>query len=108
MIIVVRYFGGTKLGIQGLIRSYKTAASDAISKVKIITKIIHDKYQFFFKYSDLNQVMKIVKDFKLDVQKTDFDIDCNITLLVPRKISDQVLDLFKKKNMVRVEYKGTT
>ena len=62
LIIVVRYFGGVKLGVPGLIRSYKTAASDAISKSTIITKTIKEHYQVDFKYPQMNDVMRIVKN----------------------------------------------
>ena len=72
LIIVVRYFGGVKLGIPGLIRSYKTAASDAISKATIITKTIKEHYEVSFKYPQMNDVMRLVKELDLEVVNTDF------------------------------------
>ena len=62
LIIVVRYFGGIKLGIPGLIRSYKTAAYNAISNSTIITKTIKETYEVLFNYSQMNNVMRFIKE----------------------------------------------
>ncbi len=63
LIIVVRYFGGTKLGIPGLIRAYKNSAADAIANNKIITKITQEKIVFSFDYINMESVMKLIKRF---------------------------------------------
>ena len=68
LIIVTRYFGGVKLGASGLINAYKLSSSDAISKSKIIQKTIKEEYEVIFKYNQINKVIKIIKQFKLDIK----------------------------------------
>src|SRR6056297_2588024 len=61
LIVVIRYFGGIKLGVGGLIQAYKTAAEEAIRNAKIIEKKLHDIYRVSFEYSEINEVMRILK-----------------------------------------------
>ena len=107
LIIVVRYFGGVKLGVPGLIRSYKTAASDAISKSTIITKTIKEHYQVDFKYPQMNDVMRIVKEYDLEVVNTDFGMDCNLIFAVVKSRANNVMDTFKKNHELKIEYLQT-
>jgi len=107
LIIVVRYFGGVKLGVPGLIRSYKTAASDAISKSTIITKTIKEHYQVDFKYPQMNDVMRIVKEYDLEVVNTDFGIDCNLIFAVVKSRANNVMVTFKKNHELKIEYLQT-
>lgn len=69
LIVVIRYFGGTKLGVSGLISAYKTAAEEAISDNQIIEVPITDKLFFEFDYSEMNEVMKLVKDFAITIKQ---------------------------------------
>ena len=98
LVVVIRYFGGIKLGIPGLIRSYRTAAINAIESADIITKIIKEKYVILFEHAQMNDVMRIVKEHKLEVINTDFQINCKLTFLVSKKKSDLVLQHLKKKS----------
>ena len=85
LIIVVRYFGGTKLGIPGLIRAYRSAAADAISNAEIIEKIAGETIDFSFGYFQMNQIMKLIKDFSPDVLEQNFDNICTIKARVRLK-----------------------
>lgn len=96
LIIVVRYFGGVKLGIPGLIRSYKTAAMDAISRAQIVNKDIKEKYSVFFDPRHINDVMQIVKKYKLEIMQTEFNKECSITFLVAKRNSSIILKIFKE------------
>ena len=107
LIIVVRYFGGVKLGIPGLIRSYKTAAADAISKSTIITKTIKEHYQVDFKYPQMNDVMRIVKEYDLEVVNTDFGMDCNLIFAVPKSKSETIVSTFQKNQELSIKYLKT-
>ena len=107
LIIVVRYFGGVKLGVSGLIRSYKTAAADAISKSTIITKTIKEHYQVDFKYPQMNDVMRIVKEYNLEIVNTDFRIDCKLIFAVTKRKTEKVIDTFKKNHKLTIEYLKT-
>jgi len=82
LIVVVRYFGGTKLGIPGLINAYKTAAADAIENAHIVTKTITKKVSFEFKYPAMNQVMRIVKDPEIIIERQEFLENCMLEINV--------------------------
>jgi len=107
LIIVVRYFGGVKLGVPGLIRSYKTASAIAITDAEILIKTIKDQYKVSFKYPLMNNVMKLVKDFDLEVVNTDFQIDCNLIFAVPKSKADNVVETFKKNHEIKIKYLKT-
>ena len=107
LIIVVRYFGGVKLGVPGLIRSYKTAAADAISQGVFITKTIKEQYKVSFKYSQMNDVMRLIKEHELEVVNTDFQIDCNLIFAVAKNKADSVVETFKKNHKLKVKYLRT-
>lgn len=82
LIVVVRYFGGTKLGVGGLINAYKTAAADAIENNEIIEKTLDAYFKIQYDYILMNSVMKIIKDENLEVLKQDFDNLCTMYLKV--------------------------
>ena len=107
LIVVVRYFGGVKLGVSGLIRSYKTAASDAISQGVFITKTIKEQYKVSFKYPLMNDVMRLIKEHNLEVVNTDFQIDCNLIFAVPKSKADNLLETFKKNHELKIRYLKT-
>jgi len=107
LIIVVRYFGGVKLGVPGLIRSYKTAAAAAISDATIITKTIKEHYKVDFKYPQMNDVMRIVKEYDLEIVNTDFQIDCNLIFAVPKSKSETVVSTFQKNHALSIKYLKT-
>ena len=98
LIIVTRYFGGVKLGASGLINAYKLSSSDAISKSKIIQKTIKEEYEVIFKYNQINKVIKIIKQFKLDIKYKNFNIESNVIFAVSKNKTDTVLNAFKKRS----------
>ena len=107
ILIVVRYFGGVKLGVPGLIRSYKTAATEAISEAIIITKTIKEKYNVSFKYPQINDVMRLVKEYNLEVVNTNFQIECNLIFAVAKSKSEKVVENFKKNHELTIKYLKT-
>lgn len=82
-IIVVRYFGGTKLGIPGLINAYKTAAASALRGAKVIRKRIQAQIRICFSYPDMEMVNRLIREEALEVVHRDFALDCRMTLAVP-------------------------
>ncbi|MFT4858353.1 MAG: putative YigZ family protein [Algoriphagus sp.] len=92
LIVVVRYFGGTKLGISGLINAYKTSAALAIEENEIIEQLITAKINIHFPYADLNEVMKLVKTFDLIILKQEMSLDCKMILEVRLGLADQIKD----------------
>jgi len=104
LIAVVRYFGGVKLGVPGLIRSYKTAAAIAITDAEILTKTIKEHYEVSFKYPQMNDVMRLVKEFDLEVKNTDFRIDCKLIFAAQKSKANSIVDTFKKNHELSIKY----
>ncbi len=96
LVVVVRYFGGTKLGVSGLIEAYKSAAFDALENAKIVEKIVMKEHQITFPYEQINTVMKIVKDFNLQIVSQDFDNPARLTFKVRLSDEERVLGMFLK------------
>lgn len=107
LIIVVRYFGGVKLGVRGLINAYRAAALDAILANVVVEKLIMDVYKVNFDYSMMNDVMKILKDHNLEQVTHDFEISCSITFAVRKSESDRMAHIFSTLHQVTVECIGT-
>ena len=82
LIVVIRYFGGIKLGTGGLIVAYRAAAAEAIKSAEIIEKHVELDISFSFEYPFMNDVMKIVKDLNPQIINQQFDNNCNITLRI--------------------------
>ena len=104
LIVVVRYFGGVKLGIPGLIRSYKAATLEAISSAEIITKTIKEQYEVSFKYPQMNDVMRLVKEFNLKVINTDFQMKCLLIFTVRKNKKNKALNAFNKYHQIKIKY----
>ena len=82
LVVVVRYFGGIKLGIPGLIRAYKTSTADALSQASVVEKVAGKFYRVTFPYLSMNAVMKVVKDLSLPQKDTSFAEQCSMVLRV--------------------------
>lgn len=91
LVVVVRYFGGTKLGIPGLIRAYKTATQDAIANATVIDKVAAENLTFEFDYLQMNDVMKFLKDQGLQPSDQQFDLKCRLTVRTPLSQVDFVV-----------------
>lgn len=87
LIGVVRYFGGTKLGVGGLINAYRSAAKEALEQAVIIEKEIRSRFRLHFGYSAMNDVMNLLKRRGVDVVETNFGDTCMLTIDVPLKLS---------------------
>lgn len=78
LVVVIRYFGGIKLGIPGLIRAYRTSTADALDSAEIIEKVASRRFRLHFGYMNMNAVMKIMKDLGLSPGGQDFGMECNM------------------------------
>ena len=107
LVVVVRYFGGTLLGVPGLINAYKNATIEALNANEIITKTVNDSYQIKFDYLALNEVMRIVKDEALNVIAQHFDNNCSIEFEVRKSNLNQVLGKLEKIEGVEIKYLTT-
>ena len=95
LIVVVRYFGGVKLGVGGLIHAYKTTAQLALQNAIIIEKTINVEYLISFDYKNMNKVMRIIKERKLKILNQKLELDCQITIYVRKNESEVVFETFK-------------
>jgi uncharacterized YigZ family protein len=90
LVVVVRYFGGTKLGVSGLINAYKTASQEALDSNSIIEVEITDTVEFQFTYEQMNEIMKLVKDFDLAIIEQHFEIECRLVANIIISKTDQL------------------
>jgi uncharacterized YigZ family protein len=95
LIVVIRYFGGVKLGTGGLITAYRAAALEAVAHAEIIERTVDETISIVFEYPFLNSVMKIIKEENLQMISQKFDLDCEITLQIrkseAKKLKDKLL-----------------
>jgi len=92
LVVVVRYFGGTKLGASGLVSAYKTAAAEVLAQATVIEKILVQSITFHFEYLQMNEVMKLIKDYELKILSQHFDNQCQITLQIRDDLVEEVTE----------------
>jgi putative IMPACT (imprinted ancient) family translation regulator len=90
LVIVVRYFGGIKLGVGGLVHAYKTAAAEALDKAEVVKQIIPARLTVRFSYDWMNAVMKLAKDYDMEIVSQDFAESCAVTLSVRKSLAEEV------------------
>ena len=83
LVVVVRYFGGTKLGIPGLIKAYRSATADAIANAVTIEKTACEFWKVSFGYESMNTVMKVIKELKIEISSQEMDSACTAVIRVP-------------------------
>lgn len=103
VIIIVRYFGGTLLGVPGLIHAYKTATALAFDENSIIQQPILINCRLQFDYTQMNDVMKIVKQYECVIQKQETQLFCLLEMGVPKSKMEEVLNKMKDLRGVEVE-----
>lgn len=96
LIVVVRYFGGVKLGVGGLINAYRTAAQLILEAATIIKKTINLHYLISFDYKNMNTVMRIIKEKQLNVTNQNLEMDCQITISVRKNEAESVFETFNR------------
>jgi uncharacterized YigZ family protein len=107
LIIVVRYFGGTKLGVPGLINAYREAAAAAINNATIIEKTVNEYYAIQFPYEHTNLVMKAVKDYEGQIIESMYLESCAITVGIRRSLADRFVAGFALQDSIHSEYLRT-
>lgn len=103
LVVVVRYFGGVKLGVSGLINAYKTTAQLTLEASKIIEKTINVDYLITFDYKNMNTVMRLVKEKNLKITNQELELDCKITISVRKKEADEIFNIFD--NLYEIDIK---
>jgi len=102
LIIVVRYFGGTKLGVSGLIKAYKEAAADAINNNIIIEKTVKSKYRLEFNYDNTNIVMRNLKNNSIEIINQEFNESCILDFTVDIDKIDEIINKLNKIQNLKI------
>jgi uncharacterized YigZ family protein len=103
LITVTRIFGGTKLGVGGLIQAYKTAAQLALEEAKIVEKVLETHFTLKFGYSDMDKVMRTIKQKNLNVVGQKLELDCELLISVRLSEAEQTFQLFDEMHTVVIK-----
>ncbi|GEC73637.1 uncharacterized protein, YigZ family [Flavobacterium flevense] len=105
LIVIVRIFGGTKLGVGGLITAYKTAAQLTLENCLIIEKTIDIHYLISFDYKNMNKVMRVIKEKNLEIVNQKMEMSCEIEIKTRKKNAGQVADIFNSLFEIEIKTK---
>lgn len=103
MVVVVRYFGGTKLGVGGLINAYKTTAKLTLDASVIVKKTIDVYFQLVFDYKDINKVMRIIKENKIEIENQKMNLNCEYLISVRKKNAIKIEQFFKDLRCLKIK-----
>lgn len=103
LVVVVRYFGGTLLGVPGLINAYKTATESALDEAEIITRHLSHFYELKFAYIQMNDVMRIVKEMELPVSEQQFEMECRMVVEVRATLTERFMTRCEKVEGLRIQ-----
>ena len=104
LIVVVRYFGGTKLGVSGLINAYRSSAKITIESSEIIEKTVEVYFKIIFEYDMMSKVLRILKEKNIEIIQQKLELNCEYIITVRKKESKSILEFFK--NLYTVEIKA--
>lgn len=105
LIVVVRYFGGTKLGVPGLIAAYKEAAAEAIAAAEVVEQLVERTATVWFPYIAMNDIMKVIKDEQPTVRAQEFDNLCSVTLSIRASRAEALWNKLSKVEGATLEQK---
>ena len=106
LLVVVRYFGGTKLGVSGLIKAYKESSAECIALAQIVEKQVKNKYNIYFAYEDMNLVMNILKQNNAEQKNQIFDLNCQIEVLIDKRNTTKFEASIPPVSTIRIEFVG--
>jgi uncharacterized YigZ family protein len=96
LIIVIRYYGGVKLGVGGLINAYRTGAQLALEAAEIIEKTINKEFQLKFEYKNMSKVMRLLKENQIEIINQTLELNCLLEISVRKSNSSKILELFNQ------------
>jgi uncharacterized YigZ family protein len=103
LVVIVRYFGGVKLGVGGLIVAYKTAAQMAIENAEIIEKTINIHFKLNFDYKNMNKVMRVIKEKNIEIVSQEMTENCQIEIATRKKNAKILFDIFNNMFEIKIE-----
>ncbi len=101
LLVVVRYFGGTLLGVSGLIQAYKKAAGDAVINSEVVVRSVEHILEIHFDYELMNSLMQLIKDEQLEIVSSQFDLRCSTSIKVPSARLEKVNEKLAKMEGLR-------
>jgi uncharacterized YigZ family protein len=104
LLVVVRYFGGTKLGVSGLIKAYKESSAECIALAEIVERQVKNKYNIYFAYEDMNVVMNILKQNNAEQKNQIFDLNCQIEVLIEKRNVTKFENSFSPNTTITLEF----
>ncbi len=107
LVVVVRYFGGTLLGVGGLIKAYKTASQEALKNAVIIEKHVQELLKISFGYPEMNLVMKVIKEMGLEYFDEDFKMNCELKVKVPKSQTAKFTSIFQLNPNIKIKLLNT-
>jgi len=102
LVVVVRYFGGTKLGVGGLIHAYRNSAELALNASKIIEKTVDVRFKLIFDYKDMNKVMRIIKEYNLIIENQLMEMNCEIDVLARKSEANRIESAFESLRCLKI------
>ncbi len=105
LIVVVRFFGGTKLGVGGLIAAYRTTAQLALGTSEIVEETIDDTFTIAFEYASLDKAMRIIKEKNLKILSQKMDLACEISFSIRQKYADEIFNIFNSTFGITIQKK---
>jgi putative IMPACT (imprinted ancient) family translation regulator len=103
LVVVVRYFGGTKLGVGGLINAYKTAAKLILDEAEIVNKTVNITFQLIFEYQDMDKVMRIIKENNIEILDQKMNLNCSFLIVVRKKNAAKIVQLFNDLRCLKIQ-----
>lgn len=103
LVVVVRYFGGVKLGVGGLISAYKTTAQLTLEEANIIEKTIDKQFKITFDYKNMNKVMRIIKEKNIQIVHQKMELNCKIQIATRKKNTKEIVDIFTALFEIEIE-----
>jgi len=103
LVVVVRYFGGTKLGVSGLIEAYRQAAQDVLSRAQVVERTVDSVFEIEFPYQVQGDVMRIVKDMQPEVKGQRFDNMCTLVLSIRRSLAGRLRERLEKVDSMYIK-----
>ncbi len=103
LVVIVRYFGGTKLGVGGLISAYRSSAQMALEASEIVEKTINIHYSISFDYKNMNKVMRVIKEKNLDIISQKMEISCEIEIATRKKNAEIIFDIFNSFYEIKIK-----
>lgn len=103
LVVVVRYFGGVKLGVGGLISAYKTSAQLTLNEANIIEKTIDKQFKITFDYKNMNKVMRVIKEKNIQIVHQKMELNCEIEIATRKKNAKEIVDIFTALFEIEIE-----